>query len=227
MPRARLLTRAYGPGRKTNPRRAAAVFGFSGPAPPCAPRARPAMSPVSGSRTVTFRALGPVPPGAVLAARPDSGRHPTRYSFSPYLAADQDDASARRSLATPGTGFNRPPQYAVSPARPGLLQRPSTTRHPKHGPEPPDCLPRLRHAFLPGSALHPRSHATMARHLGTCRSDDHQAASLTPSAPLLHHERWPQRHHKGALGPWQPWTTLPPGLPLQLTPHPSFARPGP
>ena len=51
------------------------------PDPPLsgASRARSPTSPDCGSRAVTVRVLGPVrvPPGAVLAARPDSGRHPT------------------------------------------------------------------------------------------------------------------------------------------------------
>jgi hypothetical protein len=60
--------------------------------------------------------------------------------------------SAGRSLATQGTEFIQPPQHADGPARPGLLQRPSATRHPEHGPEFPDCLPRLRTRPCPGSS---------------------------------------------------------------------------
>ena len=60
--------------------------------------------------------------------------------------------SAGHSLATQGTGFIRPPQHADGPACPGPLQRPSATRHPEHGPEFPDCLPRLRTRPCPGSS---------------------------------------------------------------------------
>ena len=64
-----------------SPGRPTAVFGPSGPPPPRASRARPPVSPGGGSRAFTSRVLGLVPPDAVLAARPDSGRRPTSCKY--------------------------------------------------------------------------------------------------------------------------------------------------